>query len=263
MCDSCIIESPKQQYCYSCGRILNQPKAKIRKADVIKVVAIIGVALIIAYFQTPVFPLAQGPEKVLIETSYGQQINEKLLPQIQDYTLDFLYRDNRIRATCWARLLACLHIRSGTSEKKAVFVALKLRRRLKSLHAWEGCLVTWPRTQGYQLTVTQLSLRDITIYENPPIIARFFAFQHKSNNQTQLVLYWFESVVLNISNSIQQKHVKISLIAYPGSSEDLPAMENQLLYLASEIAGYWDPIKVWSTITILLSQNSLHWQSSR
>jgi hypothetical protein len=110
---------------------------------------------------------------------------------------------------------------------------------------------------GSQPTVTQLDLRDITLLENPTIIARYFAFQHKSDNQTQLVLYWYASALFNINNSTQQKHVKLNIIAYPDNPEDVPAMEEQLLPFAKAIVDYWEPLKTWDTITMLLTQNSL------
>jgi hypothetical protein len=52
-----------------------------------------------------------------------------------------------------------------------------------------------------------------------------------------------------------QKHVEISVIAFPESIEDLPRIKNELVAFASLIAGYWQPIKTWSQISLLISQN--------
>jgi hypothetical protein len=48
--------------------------------------------------------------------------------------------------------------------------------------------------------------------------------------------------------------MKISLITYPESIEDIPQIETQLTALAKAITDYWQPIKTWSQITLIISQ---------
>jgi hypothetical protein len=103
--------------------------------------------------------------------------------------------------------------------------------------------------------VTQLELKDIQILQNPPIIARYFAFQYTKTNQTQIVLYWYETSTFTTNTTSQQKHVKISLIAYPKTPEETPTIEDQLLPVAEAIANYWQPIKAWTQIALTISQN--------
>jgi hypothetical protein len=93
------------------------------------------------------------------------------------------------------------------------------------------------------------------ILQNPPIIARYFAFQYTKTNQTQTVLYWYETSTFTTNNTAQQKHVKISLIVYPKTLEDLPEIENQLTTFGFAIANYWQPIKAWTQIALTISQN--------
>jgi hypothetical protein len=50
--------------------------------------------------------------------------------------------------------------------------------------------------------------------------------------------------------------VKISIVAYPKSPEDLPRIENQLIGVGTVIANYWEPIKTWSQAALLISKNS-------
>jgi hypothetical protein len=128
---------------------------------------------------------------------------------------------------------------------------------MNPLHRWETCLITWPQTHGYQAKVTQLDLKDTQILDNPPIIARYFAFQYLTDNQTQLVLYWYETITFTINNATQQKHAKLSLITYPETPQDVPNMENQLLPIAEQIANQWQPIKTWALISMLISQHGL------
>jgi len=69
------------------------------------------------------------------------------------------------------------------------------------------------------------------------------------------VLYWYEIATFKVDSTFQQKHVKISLIAEPENMEALPNIENQLLNVAETVANYWQPIKTWSQITMIISQN--------
>jgi hypothetical protein len=71
-------------------------------------------------------------------------------------------------------------------------------------------------------------------------------FQYISTNETQVVLYWFEAA---------QKYVKFSVEAFPSDTENLQALEDDMLFVAKKIVDHWEPIKLWSQITLLLSQN--------
>jgi hypothetical protein len=105
--------------------------------------------------------------------------------------------------------------------------------------------------------VAQVDLKDTKILDNPPMIARYFAFQYLTDNQTQLVLYWYETSAFTIENQTQQKHVKLSLITYPETLQDVPAMEGRLLPVAEAIASYWQPSKTWALISMIISQHGL------
>jgi hypothetical protein len=93
------------------------------------------------------------------------------------------------------------------------------------------------------------------LYANPPLIGRYFAFNYTATNQTQAVLYWYETSTFTINSTSQQKHVKISLIAYPEDVASLANVKDQLAFVADKIVGYWQPIKAWSQITMIVSQN--------
>jgi peroxiredoxin len=49
--------------------------------------------------------------------------------------------------------------------------------------------------------------------------------------------------------------VKISLIAYPKTPEEISQIEEQLLPEAEAIANHWQPIKAWTQIALTISQN--------
>jgi len=125
------------------------------------------------------------------------------------------------------------------------------------LHRWETCLINYPLSQGLQPKISQLDLTDIQTQANPPIVGRYFAFQYHTTNQTQVVLYWYETATFSINGTSEQKHVKMSLVVYPKSSSEVTQTETLLLPIAKEINDYWQPIKTWTTIALTISQNGL------
>lgn len=129
--------------------------------------------------------------------------------------------------------------RPQDQTKQNVWITVEVAQTRSSIHRWEVCLITWPQTHGSQPSVTQLDLRDVQILENPPILARYFAFQYTKYPETQVVLYWFETSIFMTNNTAEQKHVKISLIAYPDTPQEIAEAENQLLPFARAIVNYW------------------------
>jgi exosortase len=255
-CPKCnSAENQKESFCLHCGRLIKYPKINPKKQDIAKIATIaLAVALLLS-IQAPVFALTEGPAQIIIQTPTGEQGNTQILPQMQGYTLEFVYRDKAFeeKAKQDASLVYAYVPKDET--KAPIYVAVEIASTLSSLHRWETCLITWPQTHGYQPKVTQLELKDVQILQNPPIIARYFAFQYTSTNQTQTVLYWYETATFTANNTAQQKHVKISLIAYPRTPEETPTIEDQLLPVAEAIANYWQPIKAWTQIALTISQN--------
>lgn len=120
---------------------------------------------------------------------------------------------------------------------------------------WEVCDVLWPETHGYEPNVKQLDLRDVQIQENPPITARYFAFQSLEDNETELVLYWYVTSALTTNNTMEQEQVKISIITYPSSPLEIGTAEDQLLPFASAISSYWQPLQTWTPIALAIIEN--------
>ena len=247
--------NPSESFCTNCGRLLKYPKIDLHKSDIAKIAAVAIVTMLLFSIQAPVFALTQGPAQILIQTPEGEQGNTQILPQVQNYSLQFIYRDQEFEQE--AKQDAALIYAYIKTNEPIIWVGIEIAPTKSSLHPWEVCLISWPQTHGYQPSVTQLDLRDVQILQNPPIIARYFAFQYTESNQTQLVLYWFETTVFTMNNTSQQKQVKISLITYPNSPQDVPTSEEQLLPFATAIANYWEPIKTWTLIALIISQNGL------
>jgi exosortase/archaeosortase family protein len=257
-CNECQTPSNWQEsFCHNCGRLLQYPKTELRRIDIAKIFAVLAAVSFLVWIQAPVFAVTQGPAKLIIQTPTGEQGNPQILPQIAGYNLSFIFRDKDFEnaSNQDASLIYLYNPQDRTKEN--VWASIEVAQTSSSLHRWEVCEITWPISQGYEPNVVQLDLRDIQILENPPIMARYFAFQYKSSNDTQVVLYWFETSTLMINDTLEQKQVKISLISYPNSPQEIEETENNLMNFAIAIAGYWQPTKTWTQIALMISKNGL------
>jgi hypothetical protein len=241
------------------GPVLSEPKLKLNKNDLAKITSITIIVALLLSIQAPVFALTEGPAEVLIQTPSGLQTNTQNLPlpQIPGYNLSFVYRDSSFEKLSGQDASLVYAYGSTNQTKPTVWVSVEIAKTTASLHRWETCLINWPLSQGTQPKITQLDLSDVQTQANPPIVGRYFAFQYRSTNQTQVVLYWFETATFNFNGTAQQKHVKMSLVTYPKSPEGVPEAETLLLPIAAAINAYWQPIKTWTTIALTISQNGL------
>ena len=201
--------------------------------------------------------MTQGPAKLIIQTLTGEQGNPQILPQIEGYNLSFVFRDKDFENASHQDASLIYLYNPQDTPKENVWTGIEVAQTRSSLHRWEVCEIIWPVSHGYEPNVVQLDLRDVQMLENPPILARYFAFQYKSSNQTQVVLYWFETSALMINDTLEQKQVKISLISYPRSPQEIEQTENNLMNFATAIAGHWQPTKTWTQIALIISKNGL------
>ena len=260
-CPTCNPTTPNktEESCPNCGKLHQYPKIKLNKSGLTKIAIItITVALLLS-IQAPVFALTEGPAEVLIQTPTGTQVNpQKLpLPQIEGYNLSYIYRDTNFEKLAGQDASLVYAYSTSDNTKPTVWVAIEIASSTGKLHRWETCLINYPLSRGNQPKVTQLDLSDEQIQTNPPIIARYFAFQYRKTNQTQAVLYWYETATFTVNATSQQKHVKISVITYPKTPENVTDYENLMLPIATAINNYWQPIKTWTSIALVISQNGL------
>jgi exosortase len=244
----------QETYCNNCGRLLRYPKIKPHKLDIAKVVAVASVTMLLVMIQAPVFALTKGPAQILIQTPQGEQGNTQIFPQFPGYDLLFAYRDTAFEQVSGQNLSLMYEYLPQHRSQDPIWLGVEIADSITPLHAWEFCLITWPQTHNYQSSATQLDLRDVNIQQNPPVTARYFAWNDTKQNRTELVLYWKETTVFTINNVSQQKHVQISLITFP---ENVSASEASLLPMAEAIAQYWEPIRTWNTLALFLSHNAL------
>jgi exosortase len=252
-------QNPTKTLCANCGKLLQYPSMKLDKFDLAKIAAIIVAVVMLLSIQAPVFALTQGPAQVLIETPSGPQVNTStaFLPNMTNYQLNYVYRDTAFEQISHQEASLIYAYSSLNKSKQTVWVGIEIAEGLSALHRWETCLINYPLSQGQQATVNQIDLRDIQLQENPPIAGRYFAFQYKTTNQTQAVLYWYTTATFNVNGTTQTKNIKMSLITYPATPADVPAAEEYMLHFAVAINEYWQPIKTWTPIALAISQNGL------
>jgi exosortase len=252
---------PAEPFCPSCGKLFNYPKIKLNKADLVKIVGVFLITVMLLSIQAPVFALTQGPAQVITQTASGIQINTSnpMLPTIPGYTLSFVFRDTQFEQESGddAALVYEYSALPNATDLQSIWVAIQISSSITSEHQWETCLVDFPLSQGQPAEVTQLDLRDIQLEANPPMTGRYFAFQYIGTNQSQVVLYWYETAIFDTNQTAETKSVMISLITYPSSTQTLTESENQELPVAKDVNSYWQPVQSWSVVALAMSQNGL------
>lgn len=247
--------SSKLDFCSDCGRITRISRPRLGKGDLTKLTGIIlSVALLIS-IQAPVFALTRNLT-IDINTPYGQPVSTNILPNIPGYNLSYQQpAPTKFLIRTQVDLATSFYF-TGTG-KEPLWITIEVSSTMSNLHTWEKCLITWPISHGLQPVITQIALEDLSLNENPPIIGRFFVFQYQATNETQAVLYWYEKATFLFNSTVQQKYMKISVQAFPNTAnaEELQTLKTQMLTVAKDVAGYWEPIKMWSQIALTLSQN--------
>lgn len=258
-CSTCAANSDASEFCPCCGILRKYPKVRLTRYDVAKVAAVAFAITVLLSIQAPVFALTEGPAEILVQTPSGLQPNVEILPlpQIQGYNLSYVYRDSSFEKLSGQDASLVYAYGSTSPSRPTVWVSLELASSTGPLHRWETCLINYPLSRGAQPRVTQLDLTDVQTQANPPIVGRYFAFQYRSTNQTQVVLYWYETATFQLNGTSQQKHVKMSLVTYPRSPQDVEQAEALLLPIAQDINNYWQPIKTWTTVALAISQSGL------
>lgn len=256
-CPRCISHKQENRsFCIACGTLIKSPKIRLQKQDLAKIMALFATVVLLLLIQTPVFALTQGPAAVILQTPAGQQVTTAILPEMPGYASRFVYRDTRFEQIAKQDAsLTYVYTSISDKQKETMWVTIEIAKSKYNLHRWEACLITWPQSLGYQPEVTQLDLRDVELLQNPPVIGRYFAYQSIKTNMTQVVLYWYESAIFQTNSTSQQEYVKIGIIAFPETPENVQEIEEKMLPFAEAIVNHWQPIKTWSQIAITLSQN--------
>jgi len=242
-------------FCLLCGKMLKPPSINMTKTDVFKLIVILVVAVSLLYIQVPVFALTRGAAEVLIKKPTGQEATTKILPELEGHTLRFVYRDVDFENISGQDASLMYQYLPENRSATIIWVGLEIGPTKGCLHPWEVCLITWPQTHGGEVDVTQLDLRDIHLLENPPLSARYFAFQSKDTDNTQIILYWYTRSIFKTEEGYQQKWSKISVIEYTQNPKEYKAVEDELLPVAKAIVNHWQPVETWSMAALTIAEN--------
>jgi exosortase len=244
-----------QDFCLACGRILRQT-SRFHRTDIIKVAAVVVTAIVLVSIQAPVFAQTRGPAQIMVQTPTGELGNTQLLAEIPGHTTEFMYRDRRFEEISGQDVSLVYAYLPIDTTRRPLYVGVEIGSAPSTLHGWEFCLFTWWIGQELSPPITRLDSKDVQILQNPPVIARYFAFQWTETNQTQVVLYWFQNSIFTINNAFEKKYVKISLISYSDTPQNATSVQ-ELMPFATRMAEHWQP-QTWSQVALLLSQESIY-----
>jgi len=237
-------KTQKQVFCEACGRLLKTITAKISKRDISKITPLLLIISLIAFFQFPVFALSKFPAEIILSSPIEGNKVTQILPQINNYTLMFLFRDEATEASTGQDANLRYTYFPNETSKRPVEVYVEIADAKKKLHGWDKCFAASWR-------VTLYDSKEVQLIENPPLIAQSFAFQEKGSLAINVVIYWYEKSLFIVNSTVEEKFVKITLMSVIDDLSDRPAMEEeQLLPIAGEIVRYWQPVKQWSQIVL-------------
>jgi len=233
-------------FCSECGRFFKNHRTRLPRKFWIKTTALlIASYLVTLSIQAPVFAFAQG----LTMTTANPETGVDAFPQVSEYQLRFLYRDQSFEKISHQDASLLYAYISQNISNPTVYVLVGVANSITHLHSWEVCLVTWQQAQGNWPLVNVLESRDIQIMQNPPITAHYFVFQSPSN-YTQIALYWYQKALFKTPITIESRYTRISLIILTKNPNDSPKLEQKLTNMGKTIAAYWEPLKVQSLISL-------------
>ncbi|MFX0136251.1 MAG: exosortase/archaeosortase family protein, partial [Candidatus Hodarchaeota archaeon] len=244
-----------ETYCIDCGKMLNINPNKLTKKDTIKTTLIIVIIISLLFIQVPVFALTEGAAEVFIQQPIGRQTTMRILPEIEGYDVRFVYRDVEFEKISGQNASLIFQYLPKNLIKPIIWVGIEIGPTKGQLHPWETCLITFPQTHGRETNVIQLDLRDVHLLNNPPITARYFVFQKKNLNETQVILYWYTRSIFKTGKERQQKWIKISVIQFTEEPNEYRTIEDELLPVGKAIANYWQPITYWSWFSLTIAKN--------
>jgi exosortase len=243
----------RQNFCFNCGKILNCVNIKLSRRDACKIAALLLGLMVIIPLNVPIFTLTKGPAKIITQSPEGEKVSEGILPDIEDYKLHFMFREKEFEKLAHQDASLVYLYAPEKNSSRPVFAAVEIARAYDSLHRWEVCLLFTPQAQGLQPTVAVLDRREIQLLQNPPTMARFFAFQPIGSDISQVVLYWYERGVFDTGSGAKPEYIKMSLIAYIDHPDECPEVEEMLLPFAEAIVDYWEPVTAWPWIAIVIA----------
>ena len=238
-------------FCLDCGRFLTIPAPSFKRRDIAAVLAVLVAVIMITAIQTPI-SLAKEHTELMVNTPSGPQFSTEILPQIDGYSLSYVMRDMEFEKYAKQDLSLIYSYVPNNGSEDTIWVLIEIASTRTSLHRTEACLV---KSYAAGEKVEELVQRDYQLVDNPPVVGRFCVFHYTRSETNQTVIYWIQSSPFSINSTIVGKYVKISLVTYPMSLDQISSSESQLLSFAKSVTGYWAPISQWSQVALVASRN--------
>jgi exosortase/archaeosortase family protein len=240
-------------FCFTCGRLLKSMAARFDRTDLARVLVLLIAVILITAIQMPISLTKERPGLVVNAPS-EQEFSTEILPSIDDYSLSYVMRDMEFERRAKQDLSLIYSYVPDNRSEDTIWVLLEIASIKFSLHRTEGCL-TEHNAAGEK--VEELALKDYQLLDNPPVVGRFCVFHHTRSGLNQTVMYWKyeDPLPLSINSTVMPKYVKISLVSYPVSLDQISASESRLLSFATSVTDYWKPVNQWSEVALALSSN--------
>jgi exosortase len=237
-------------FCFNCSQLLRSPAASFGRTDIARVLAVLVAVTLIMAIQMPIL-LTKEHTELVANTPRGQGFSTEILPQIGNYSLAYVMRDEEFERYAKQDLSLIYSYIPDNGSEDTIWVMLEIASIRSSLHRTEACLMKW-YAAGER--VEELVQRDYQFSDNPPVVGRFCAFHYTRSETNQTVIYWIQTSIFSINSTIVEKYVKISLVSYPTSLDQVSSSESRLLSLARFVTDYWKPVNQWSQVALLLSR---------
>jgi exosortase len=245
-CPRCI--TLQTGFCQSCGRYLNKHAllpSKITFAKLLLLLLFSSIAVISV--SAPTFTTAQGQMEFL--SSDNWQNATTVLPKIPNYTLSFLYRDTAYEEIAHQDASLVYGYFPGNTSENVIYTDIGVASSISNLHNWEVCLITYQTAQGQYPLVDILEQRDVQLLDNPLLIAHYLVFDSREN-YIQVTLYWYEKATFKMGLSVEERYVRISLVAFTQNSTGISQLEPNLITASKIIAEAWEPLKTQALISL-------------
>jgi exosortase/archaeosortase family protein len=235
-------------FCPNCGKFLGKHQLNPSKNTYAKLLLLLLFLSLAAFsIRAPTFATAQGSIEFLSSDNWQNPNN--VFPHIQNYTLQFLYRDTAYEEISHQDASLMYGYFANNTSEEPIYADIGVASTLSDLHNWEVCYITLQTANGQYPLVNVLEQKTTQLINNPPIVGQFLMFDSK-NNYTQVTLYWYEKAAFKIGLTVEQKYVRISLIVLTKNSANYPEIEQNLLNLGKLTAAYWEPLKTQALISL-------------
>jgi exosortase/archaeosortase family protein len=238
-----------QTFCTSCGKHLRNTRICVSREAYGKLLLLILISFLITLvISAPTFSVAQGLE-VTAPTDTGTKSTD-VFPNITGYSpITFFYRDYDYEKLAQQDASLWYAYYSSENELPTVYVDINVAGSISNLHNWEVCLYSWQIAQGETPIVSVLDSRDVQLIQETPIIAQFFTFV-SPYNYTQITLYWYEKAAFNTGTTVEQRYVRVSLVALTDNSTTYKQLEDQVQPIGAAIATFWQPMRDNGLLTL-------------